>query len=130
MTTAITVPNGAATPVNKTFSVSRSAVGDESAVLHIREGAATVAYPKAEFSTRNVNSNGSKGRQGVMTLVIPYGYTDANGNFVKVDEVTFVGRSKVPDTAPDAVRKDLAAFTTGLYGNQQLKDTMIIGYAS
>ena len=128
MTTQIAVPNGAATPVTKTFTVSRPAAGDDSAVLHLREGAAVAAYPKLEMSTKPKNGGGAKGRDSVVTFVMPYGYTDTNGNFVKVDQATFTGRGSVPDTMPDANRKDFAAFIAGFYGNQQVKDLSVIGY--
>jgi hypothetical protein len=130
MTTNIVVPNGAATPVNKTFTVSRSAAGDESAVLFVREGTSQSAFPKLEYSTKSAQAGNVRGRQGVVTLLIPYGYTDVNGVFVKQGQVTFTGRETVPDDAPDAVRKDLSAFIGGIYGNQQVKDIAIFGYAS
>lgn len=130
MTTAITVPNGAATPVNKTFTVSRSAAGDESAVLHLREGANSAAYPKLEFSTKSAQAGNVRARAGVQTLVMPYGYNDPSGNFVKVGQISGTYRLVVPDDAPDSVRKDFAAFEAGLLANQQLKDLVILGYAA
>lgn len=130
MTTNITVPNGAATPVNKTFTVARSAAGDESAVLYLREGASVAAFSKLEFSTKSAQAGSVRGRQGVVTFVMPYGYSDVNGNFIKVNQMTFTGRETIPDDAPDAVRKDFAAFIDGFYGNQQLKDLAILGYAT
>lgn len=129
MTTSITVPNGAASPVSKTFAVSRSAAGDESAVLHVREGASPAAYPKLEFSTKSAQAGNARGRQGVITLVIPYGYNDANGNFVKINHASLTVRELIPDDCPDAIRKDLAAYGTGVLANAQIKDLAILGYA-
>lgn len=130
MTTNIAVPNGAASPVTKTFTVARSAAGDESAVLFLREGASPAAYPKLEYSTKSAQAGAVRGRNGVVTFVMPYGYNDANGNFVKMNQCAFTGRELIPDDAPDAVRKDFAAFLGGFYGNQQVKDLAILGYAS
>lgn len=130
MTTNITVPNGAASPVNKTFSVSRSAAGDESAVLHLREGVSQAAYPKLEFSSKNAQAVSGRGRGGVVTLVTPYGYTDTNGNWVKQDVISTTVRTTTPDSAPDAVRKDHAAFIAGLLADTQLKGLVITGYSS
>jgi len=130
MTTNIAVPNGATTPVTKTFTVARSAAGDESAVLHLREGASEQAYPKLEFSTKSSNGGSVRGRQGVVTLVTPYGYTDVNGVFVQQGMISSSVKTQTPVNAPDAVRKDHAAFLTGLLGNQQLKDIVILGYAA
>lgn len=129
MTTAITVPNGAASPVNKTFSVSRSAAGDESAVLHLREGASVAAYPKLEFSSKNAQATSGRGRGATLTLVTPFGYTDTNGNWVKQDVISTTVRTTVPDTAPDAVRKDHAAFIAGILSDAQAKGLVITGYA-
>lgn len=129
MTTNITAPNGATTPVTKTFTVSRSAVGDESAVLHLREGASPLAYPKVEFSTKPVNTGRMRGRGAAVTLVVPYGYNDANGNFVKIDQCAFTGKMSIPDDAPDAVRKDFAAFIPGVLTDAQVKDLAVLGYA-
>jgi hypothetical protein len=130
MTTNISVPNGAASPVTKTFTVARSAAGDESAVLYLREGASPNAYPKLEFSTKSAQAGNVRGRAGVMTFVMPYGYNDVNGNFVKLNQCTATLRELVPDDAPDAVRKDFAAFIAGCASNQQVKDIAILGYAS
>lgn len=130
MTTNIVANNGAATPVAKTFTVARSAAGDESAVLYLREGASVSAFPKLEFSTKSAQAGSVRGRNGVITFVMPYGYNDANGNFVKVNQCSFTGRELIPDDAPDAVRKDFAAFIPGLLGNQQVKDLAILGYAA
>ncbi len=129
MTTNIAVPNGAASPVTKTFTVARSAVGDESAVLYLREGASQAAFPKLEFSTKSAQAGAVRGRNGIVTFVMPYGYNDANGNFVKVNQCTFTGRELIPDDASDTIRKDFAAFINGFYGNQQVKDLAILGYA-
>lgn len=130
MTINIAVPNGAATPVSKTFTVARSAAGDESAVLYLREGASVAAFPKLEYSTKSAQVGNVRGRTGVQTLVMPYGYTDANGNFIKVGQISGTYRVTTPDDAPDAVRKDFAAFETGILGNQQLKDLVVLGFAS
>lgn len=129
MTTAITVPNGAASPVNKTFSVARSAAGDESAVLYVREGANTTEFPKLEFSTRAANTGRSQGRKGTTTLLLPYGQV-VNGVFVKTDHISVTIVSTTPNDAPDAIRKDAAAFLTGVLANAQLKDLIILGFAT
>lgn len=130
MTTNITVPNGAVSPVNKTFAVSRSAAGDDSAVLHLREGASEQAFPKLEFSTKSAQVGNMRGRQAVETLVTPYGYTDVNGVFVQQGVISTSVKTTVPVNAPDVVRKDHAAFMAGLLANQQLKDLVILGYAA
>lgn len=130
MTTNISVPNGAASPVTKTFTVARSAAGDDSAVLYLREGASVLAFPKLEFSTKPAQAGPVRGRQAVSTLVVPYGYNDTNGNFVKVNHITATVRETIPDDAPDAIRKDFAAYMTGLLGNQQMKDLVILGFAA
>nr|URG16537.1 MAG: coat protein [Leviviridae sp.] len=130
MTTNITVPNGAVTPVNKTFTVSRPASGDDSAVLHLREGANEQAYVKLEFSTKSTQVGNMRGRQAVVTSVTPFGYTDVNGVFVQQGMISTSVKTTIPVNAPDAVRKDHAAYVAGILGNQQVRDLVILGYAT
>lgn len=131
MTTNIAVNNGASTPVSKTFTVARSAAGDESAILYLREGASVAAYPKLEFSSKTAQARSSKkARAGLMTLVMPYGYNDTNGNFVTLDVISASVRMTTPDDAPDAVRKDFAAFLGGLLTDAQLKNLVVFGFAN
>lgn len=130
MTTNITTPNGAGTPVTKTFTVARHAAGDQSAVLYLREGANQTAFPKLEASTKAAQVRGTSGRKGTTTLMVPYGTVDANGVFVKINHASAVVITDVPDDAPDSVRNDLAAFLPGLWASAdgQLKDVVRKGY--
>jgi len=129
MSTDITVPNGAASPVNKTFTVARSAAGDESAVLFLREGVNLDAFPKLEFSTRAASNGGKRGRRGATTLVVPYG-TTVGDVFTKAGEISLSVVANVPNDAPDAIRADAAAFLPGILANAQLKDIIKKGYAT
>ncbi len=129
MTTAIIVNNGATTPVSKTFAVARSASGDESAVLLLREGQNQTEYPKLEFSSRSTQVGNTKGRKSTETVLVPYGQL-VNGVFVKTNHVSITTIITVLDDAPDAIRKDAAAYVAGFAANQQLKDLIILGYAA
>jgi hypothetical protein len=128
MATNITVPNG--TAVSKTFTVARSAAGDDSSVLYLREGASQQAFPKLEFSAKSAQVGNVRGRQGVATVATPYGYTDVNGVFVMQGVITSAVKTTVADNAPDVARKDHAAFLAGFLGNQQAKDLVILGFAA
>lgn len=130
MTTNITSPNGAGTPVTKTFTVARHAAGDQSAVLYLREGANQTAFPKLEASTKAAQVRGSSGRKGTTTLMVPYGTVDANGVFTKINAVSVAIIVDVPDDAPDAIRADVAAYLPGVYASAdgQLKDVIRKGY--
>lgn len=129
MTTNIAALNGAATPVSKTFTVARSAAGNESAVLFVREGANVNEFPKLEFSSRAAQINGQAGRRGTTTLVIPYGST-VSGVFTKVNQITISVVANVPNDAPDAIRNDAAAFLPGVLSDAQLKALIKVGFAS
>lgn len=129
MTTAIVADNGATPPVAKTFAVARSAAGDASAVLYVREGANTTEFPKLEFSTKNANKNGRPGRRAATTIVIPYGTTDDNGVFTKTDEISISIVSNTPNDAPDSKRDDAAAFISGIMDDAQMKALIKTGFA-
>lgn len=128
MTANITSPNGLA--VSKTFTVARSAAGDQSAVLFLREGADQTAFPKVEFSSTAAQRNGSRGRKGVTTILIPFGSVDANGVFTKRDDISVSISAHTPDTAPDAIRNDAAAYVQGIVTDVQIKDLIRKGFAA
>lgn len=129
MTTAIAINNGAASPVLKTFAVARSASGEDSAILLLREGQNQTEFPKLEFSSKSTQVGSTRGRKSTTTELYPYG-TLVNGVFVKTNHISVVTVITVLDDAPDAIRKDAAAFHLGFQANQQVKDLTILGFAS
>lgn len=127
MTTAIVVKNFA--DVDKTFAVARSASGDESAVLLLREGSNQTEFPKLEFSSRATQVGSVKGRKSTVTEIFPYG-TTVSGVFTKLNHISVTTTITVLDDAPDAIRKDAAAYHAGFSANQQVKDLTVLGFAA
>lgn len=104
----ITLNNGAATPVAKTFEVGFKDGLTASWKLH--EGARPALYPVLAVNMRKPRKgNSNKVKQ---TVDLPYDVTDVNG-VVTTKSVTIHVAAVIPEDAPEATIADAIAFSSG-----------------
>lgn len=108
--TDLTIANGQATPVNKTFSLIAPASGNGGiAEWALKEGANAAVFPIITYSADRQNSQ--KTRKGRMKVRVPSSYTDANtGLTLAGDAFEFNGTWTVPDAFPELLKADAAAY--------------------
>lgn len=118
--TDITINNGAATPVAKTFSLYSPAAGDGSwAQWRLKEGTIASVFPRIAALARQTPN---KARTVQTKLQIPSSYTDAVTGLTKVGS-TFDAevRVTVPDDFPENLKNDASAFLSNLVNHALIK---------
>lgn len=119
----ITINNGAATPVAKTFTLLAPAAGYGSvAEWALKEGTISSVFPRISLSARKTaNSSGKT----VVKLKIPSSYTDSVTGLTKVGSSFEVNAEiTVPDTFPESLKNDAVAFASNLFANTLVKACM------
>lgn len=119
--TDITVKNGAATPVDKTFSLITPASGYGSyAQWALKEGAIAAVFPR--FSARSVQLSGGKVQKLNLEFRLPSSYLDTVTGLTNVG--SFYGAKvevTVPNTLPESLKSDSVAFLTNLINSSLIK---------
>lgn len=115
----IIIKNGAATPVDVTFSAYQPQSGSDSALWFLPGPQARNTWTRATLSVRPTNGSG-KARRHKLGFNIPY--FDVNG--VELGRIPFSGELVIPDNAPQDVIDNAAAYVANLYGNALIKDTI------
>lgn len=118
--TDITINNGAATPVAKTFTLYSPAPGDGGwAQWKLKEGTIATVFPRIAIMARPTPN---KARKVQVKLQIPSFYVDSTTTLTKVGSQADVNITvTVPDDFPEARKDDLVAFTTNLCANALFK---------
>lgn len=113
----LTINNGAATPVAKTFSPER--VAPELSTFTERSAPASAGFARLSVSFSPANGKRSTNRVD-LSLDLPI-LSTVNG----VSTVAYVGRFKgyfvIPDTMTAAERADLAAYVANALDNTQVR---------
>lgn len=119
--TDLVVKNGAATPVDKTFTLLAPASGNGGvAEWALKEGTIASVFPRFTASAQP-NSN-SRSRNTKMKLRIPSSYTDAATGLTQVASAFEVNiTAVVPDDFPESLKADAVAFTTNLINTALVK---------
>lgn len=108
--TDLVVQNGAATPVNKTFSLVNPAGGPSmTAEWQLKEGAIAAVFPTLTNSSNRNRQNRS--RKGQTKLVYPSTKFDSLGNAVgRGPTAEFYGTVVIPDDFPEDQKPHFAAY--------------------
>lgn len=122
----LTLKNGAATPVNKTFTLLAPAAGYAGiAEWALKEGVSPNVFPRITAMARQGNTpNGVKATNKVIQIKVrtPVYYTDPATSMPQIVDYGEVMVSvKLPDSMPTAARADLAAYTSSLLGDSMVK---------
>lgn len=114
--TDIVLKNGAASPVDKTFTLYAPAAGDNSfANWRLKEGAISSVFPRIAMLAR---PTGKSARKSIIKLQIPSSYTDTVTGLTKVGSAfDFEANVTVPDDFPESLKNDAVAFATNLMGH-------------
>lgn len=115
----LTINNGAATPVPKTFVLLAPAAGDNSyANWRLKEGLISSVFPAIAVSAR---ANGSA-RKANIKLRIPSSYTEAVTGLTKVGSAFDLNIDvTVPDDFPEALKNDAVAFSVNMMAHALMK---------
>lgn len=116
----LVLKNGAATPVNKTFTLYAPAAGDQSfANWRLKEGTVSTVFPRVAILTR---PTGRLGRKSVIKLQIPSSYNDATTGLTKVGSAfDFEINCTVPDDFPENLKDDAVAFAVNLLAHSVVR---------
>lgn len=110
----LVLKNGAATPVDKTFTLMAPAAGEASwANWRLKEGPISSVFPRiAMLARENASRNARKSQ---IKLQIPSSYTDTVTGLTKVGSAFDVSiECTVPNDFPEALKNDAVAFTANL----------------
>lgn len=118
--TDITINNGAATPVAKTFTLLAPAAGYGSvAEWALKEGSISSVFPRVSVSARKTANNSSK---ALIKLRIPSSYTDSVTGLTKVQSSFECNvEVSIPDSYPENLKNDAVAFVANLLNNTLIK---------
>jgi len=118
--TDITINNGAATPVAKTFTLISPAAGDGSyANWRLKEGTISTVFPRIAIAAR---ANGNNARKANIKIQVPSSYTDTVTGLTKVGSAfDFNADVTVPDDFPESLKNDAAAFVVNAVAHALVK---------
>lgn len=118
--TDITINNGAATPVAKTFTLLAPAAGYGAvAEWALKEGSISSVFPRVSVSARKTANNSSK---ALIKLRIPSSYTDSVTGLTKVQSSFECNiEVSIPDSYPENLKNDAVAFTANLLNHTLIK---------
>lgn len=121
-----TINDGKASPVATVFTCVQPAGGSLPAQYQARlKGPNPSAQPRIAISS----SGTSKAREVRVTVRTPYWVTGTDGVTKVVDSVFTEIRHVFPETVPDAVRADHAAYVANSCDVPQIRESMVDGYA-
>lgn len=125
--TNITVKNGASTPVDKTFILVTPAAGDGGiAAWALKEGPISSVFPTITVSAHRTTN---KSRKLALKFRLPSSYNDAVTGLTLVGSAAEVNISvSMPDTFPEALKNDFAAFAANIVGNPLIKELIHDAY--
>lgn len=117
----LVVKNGAATPVDKTFTLISPAAGYSGiAEWMLKEGTSQVSFPNLTVSA--VRNQQRSSRTAKIRLRIPATYTDPNtGLEAPLGNFDFHATVTVPDVFPESQKNDAVAFTSNLMSHALIK---------
>lgn len=120
------IPDGAGTPVSTMFTLLQPAGGTLPATYVAKtKGPSVAAQPKIAISS----TGSGKTRESRITIRTPYWVTGTDG-LTKIQDSVFTEiRSVVPDTVPDSVRADHAAFVANSLDVPQIREAYRDGFA-
>lgn len=120
------VNDGAATPTATTFTLFQPAGGNLPATYVAKtKGPSVSAQPKLAVSSTGT----SKTRESRLTVRTPYWVTGTDGVTKVIDSAFTEIRTVLPDSVPDAVRADHAAYLANFLAVPQIRDTIRDGFA-
>lgn len=123
---SFTIKNGASTPVDTLFTNLQPAGGNLPSVYQAKgRGPSVAAQPKIAISS----SGNAKSREVRMTIRTPYWVTGTDGATKVLDSCFTEIRSVLPETVPDSVRADHAAYVANSCDVQHVRASLIEGYA-
>lgn len=119
--TDLSIYNGAATPVAKTFSLITPAAGDNSSAMWaLKEGTISKVFPTIELSTRK--NNGNTARKCLITIKVPSSYTETATGLTVVKTAAVLNCTvTMPADFPEVRKDDFVAFATNVLGNALIK---------
>lgn len=121
-----TIKDGASTPADVVFTNIQPAGGNlPSTYLAKAKGPMVIAQPKIAISS----SGNTKTRETKITVKTPFWVTGVDGVTRVQDSVFTEIRFVIPDTVPDAVRADHAAYVANSLDVAQVRESMRDGYA-
>lgn len=122
----VTVNDGATTPVATLFTMIQPAGGNLPATYVAKlKGPSVSSQPKVQISATGT----SKTRESKVTIKTPYWVTGTDGVTKVIDSAFTEIRSVMPDSVPDAVRKDHQAYLANWLDQAQMQETIRDGYA-
>lgn len=121
--TDLVVKNGAATPVDKTFTLLTPAPGyGMPAEWALKEGDYANLFPSFTAAAQKTTNDS---RTLKVKVKVPASYTDAKtGLKVKTVAFEFNGTASIPDALPESIKPDAVAYTVNLLGTALLKAMM------
>lgn len=115
----LVVKNGAATPIDKTFTMINPSAGlDSIAEWNLKEGAISSVFPVLTTSAKKT----PKGKLMRFKLHMPSSYTDTVTGLTNVGSAAESNCTfSVPSDFPEALKADWVAFNLNLMGHALLK---------
>lgn len=122
----VTVDDGTATPVATLFTMIQPSGGNLPATYIAKtKGPNMSSQPKVQVSA----SGTAKTRECKLTIKTPYWVTGTDGVTKVVDSAFTEVRFVLPDSVPDAVRKDHRAFVANFLDQPQIVEALTDGFA-
>lgn len=126
--TDFVIKNGAATPVDKTFSLAAPAGGPGiPGQWFLREGANPAVFPRIQISSKKLTTG--SGQKVDITVSVPASVTSSDGVVKSAANMVFNGSVAVPDFVPDSVRDDAIAYIGNLFAHTLMKSVLKTGFA-
>lgn len=122
----IIVKNGAASPVDKIFTLINPAGGlDSEACWALKEGPISSVFP----TITSVGTSIPVGRRVRIKLVVPSSYTDTVSGLTNVgSRAEFSFTSIVPSDFPESLKNDYVAFAKNIVANALIASMVRDGY--
>lgn len=118
--TDLVIKNGAATPVDKTFTLISPAAGDGSvAEWALKEGSISSVFPRLTASS---SKNGNSSRSVAIKFRLPSSYTDTVTGLTMVNSSAEANvKVVVPNDFPESLKGDFVAFLTNSLSHALIK---------
>jgi hypothetical protein len=125
----LVVKNGAATPVDKTFTLLSPSAGYGSiAEWALKEGSISSVFPRFTAAATRNPGRSSKSR---LKITVPASYTDSVTGLTNVGEIFTVDINvTVPEAFPEALKNDAVAFTANLVNHTMVKQLIRDGLSA
>lgn len=122
----VTVKDGATTPADTLFTMIQPSGGNLPATYVAKsKGPSMSAVPKVMISATGT----AKTRETKLTFRTPFWVTGTDGVTKVIDSAFTEVKTVLPESVPDAVRKDHQAYVANFLDNVQVQETMRDGYA-